>query len=741
MNRIIYTIVLFTFAIQSWAQVNFGVFSPEGEPLIGATARVVSLSNEALSEQLISNSNGIFSSSLSYPLMVEVRFLGFESVKTTINKSGQRIVLLPKDELLDEVVITGQYQAQSVKNSVYKVRSISSDRIQAQNANSVHDVLSNELNIQISRDNATGRSGISLQGLSGQYVKVLVDGVPVIGRGGVSNDIDLSQIDIQTVDKIEIVEGPMAVNYGADALAGVINIITKKDSKNTLDANISIQTETAGDEYELFDEGIYSPSISLGYKWNSNWYSQLNTRYYRFGGWQGNSTGREKDWHPKEQLFTNFLTRYNTSDWEIYYRLEVLDELISDLGAIRTLDNKESRATDEEFHANRLVHQLQSNLSLGNTSLNSIFSYTDYERLSLNYERFLESGAEVPLTIGNDTIFYKSFFTRQTLNNLLSREGFALQVGLEATREIAGGSTLSDGDKDLTEIGVFVSAEVAFHKLKVRPGIRYTYNSAFSTIPTPSINFSYGFSSNTQLRWSYGRGFRAPSVRELYHEFIDTNHNLIGNSNLNPESSHNLNIDLTHQLNDIPIAIEFGGFYNDVSDRIGVTISDDGREQSYTNISAFKSLGLNARINYQQGEWNVASGISRIGRYQQLRELSGVPDFLYAYESTVIVQYAFSAPKIYLATFYKYTGPINVFQTNASDEVEETRQDGFHNLDFNLAKATQNFRFSIGVRNALNVTTLNTTVSGGVHGGGSGVPVGFGRSYFLQINYNFNKTK
>ncbi len=736
------TITLFVGLI-SWcasAQSLFKVVSDGGEPLVGATAFIVSLS-DSTSEQLVSDFEGYVKTDLTLPLQVEVRYVGFETAMFTIQASNQRIQLASSTQSLDEVVVTGQYQPQSAKNTVYNVRSIGSDRIASQNANTIYEVLANELNIQISRDNATGRSGITMQGLSGQYTKILLDGVPLIGKGGIDNDIDLSSVDIHQVERIEIVEGPMAVNYGADALAGVINIITKKDIPTKFQATVVIQTEAAGDEYALFDEGIHSPSISLGYQLNDHWFSQLSGRYYKFGGWQGNSEGRQKQWHPKEQRFGGFLTRYATDQWEIYYRFDVLDEVITNLGGLVVPnDNDEPYAFDEEYHADRFIHQIQSDLQIGNSAtLNSVLSFTDYERRSLNFRRFPLSGIELAVSNGNDTISYQAWFTRQTLNNIHLGSHVDAQIGVESTYEKAGGSTLSDGDKSITDVAVFASTEFTISKLKIRPGIRYTYNSQFTTIPTPAVNFSWNFSTRTQLRWSYGRGFRAPSVRELYHEFIDTNHNLIGNPDLRPEKSHNLNVSLDHEVQKIPVSFEIGGFYNDIAQLIGISVSEDGRQQSYINVFEFKSLGGNLRTNYKSGGFKGTLGFSRIGRLQQLRNEAGVPDFVFASELIVRIEYIINSIGLTVSSFYKYTGSINRYQTDSeTDEIREFGQEGFHNLDINLSRSFGSFKLGAGIRNALDIINIQTTASGGVHSGGNAIPIGFGRSFYLRLNYQFN---
>ena len=89
------------------------------------------------------------------------------------------------------------------------------------------NIIEKELNIKLSEDNLLG-SSLSIQGVSGQNVKILIDNIPVIGR--LNGNIDISQISLNNIEKIEIVEGPLSTVYGTDALAGTINLITKKNS-------------------------------------------------------------------------------------------------------------------------------------------------------------------------------------------------------------------------------------------------------------------------------------------------------------------------------------------------------------------------------------------------------------------------------------------------------------------------------------------------------------------------------
>src|SRR5690606_38334979 len=136
-----------------------------------------------------------------------------------------------------------------------------------------------------------------------QNVKILVDGLPMVGRQGTSNEINIKQIDINSIERIEIVEGPMSVVYGADALAGVINIITKKNKTAAYSVPARLHEETVGKEYSFFNEGIHNQYIGFTAK-HKNWEFGGAFGHNYFGGWIDTAIGRELVWHKKDQLLS-----------------------------------------------------------------------------------------------------------------------------------------------------------------------------------------------------------------------------------------------------------------------------------------------------------------------------------------------------------------------------------------------------------------------------------------------------
>ena len=127
-------------------------------------------------------------------------------------------------EKLDDVVITGQINPQSVDQSVFEDKVITRREIEKRAGVNLADLLNQSLNINITPNLTNGRSGVSLFGLDDQYFKVLIDNVPLINEGGFGNGADLTLVNLDDVERIEIVEGAMGVQYGANAISGVINI-------------------------------------------------------------------------------------------------------------------------------------------------------------------------------------------------------------------------------------------------------------------------------------------------------------------------------------------------------------------------------------------------------------------------------------------------------------------------------------------------------------------------------------
>ncbi len=711
--------------------------------------------NGTYSGQVISNNLGVVELKLiDFPIVIKTQHVGYQSYSDTLKTSKDYLIhLMPKKVQLGDFIVTGQFNPQSAEQSVFTVKVIDREEIKARGAVSLSEALSNTLNIRASQDLAIGSSGISMQGISGQNVKILLDGVPLVNRNGNGNAADLSQINLNNIERIEIVEGPMAVNYGANALAGVINLISYKDAQNTTEISVGIQEETVGSEFGP-DEGKHIQSIDVRQQIAKQWFGQIGVLHNDFMGFQGNQTGRSKEWNPKEQYQGNALLRFSPENHSIYYRLDYLDETINDLGKSNNnyLPSGENQpfAIDEKYLTQRAIHHIQAEGKLPFLSrYNAFASYSDFERIKRKVSKNLVTGEEQLTTAdGDQDVSTYNVWEFGGAGYLSISDKIDLQTGYNLSFEKVGGGRIQEGEQEINDWAIYGSLEWEMaENILVRPGLRLASNSAFGTQLIPSAQIKKSFEGNADLRLSYGRGYRAPSVRELYFEFVDSNHRIFGNENLTPEFSHHLSSNFTksYQVRNAKSEAAINLFYNTIDDQIGIAQSaSDATATTYVNIDKYKTLGLGVNQKMEWEKLKTSFGISYVGRYNRLDEnqQNDLNKFFYTPELNGNIQYDWAAIGTKINVFYKYTGALRnyIFSENTAGEQEVTigEVEGYHWLDLTLSKTFfTHFDMVLGARNLLDIQRINNSgVSGGTHSGGASVPVSYGRSYFIKLNYN-----
>ncbi|RYZ54005.1 MAG: hypothetical protein EOP49_06075, partial [Sphingobacteriales bacterium] len=303
----IFLFLLVAGTIRGQQTVDISVSDLEnGHPIEYAYVNLYSSYPKVLISTLMTDSSGKSRISITaLPAEIEVVAMGYNAERQPVKDSLISAIsfnLVKRAGSLNDVVVTGLSAPVRLKNALSTYQVITKATMQAQGAVTVDDALRNQLNINIGNDNILG-SKVSMQGMKGDKVKILVDGMPLNGRE--MGEIDLSQINLNNVERIEIVQGPMSVLYGTDALGGVINIITKKNTEpwqvfaGTYYESIGKYNFDFGGTYRLRD--AHQISISGG-------------RNY-FQGWQPlDSLERSFLWKPKEQYLANLGYSYSRTD-------------------------------------------------------------------------------------------------------------------------------------------------------------------------------------------------------------------------------------------------------------------------------------------------------------------------------------------------------------------------------------------------------------------------------------------
>jgi outer membrane receptor for ferrienterochelin and colicins len=683
----------------------------------------------------------------AYPRWIEAQSLGYESKKLQIETPQNAVVRLARSEVfLQEVVITAQYSPGSAAQAVHKIKVIDQEKIQRMAAVNLEDVLTNEVNMRIGQDAVLG-SSISMQGVSGQNVKIMIDGVPVIGRQ--NGNIDLKQINLNDIEQIEIVEGPLSVNYGTDALAGTINIITKKSSINKTEVKISSYNETIG---------RYNNTASLNRQFGKLRLALNGGRNF-FNGWdigdriEPNTlqpvadTTRTHSWDPRMQYFGRAQLSHFGKQHTISWRSEYFDERITNRGMPRKPYLEQ--AFDDFYITRRIDHALNGQVELSpKLRLNGVAAYNQFERISNTYIVDLTTLERVLTgTPGDqDTAVAHQWMSRSSLIYVASPKWLTLEFGYDVNSELAVGRRIKEGAQRMGDYAAFSTAELKLGKfLTLRPGIRYAYNTAYLAPITPSFNAKWAWEKWT-FRGSYARGFRAPGLKELYFNFVDINHNIVGNANLVAEHSNNFNFSLGYRkfIRQFMIQWESSAFYNDIRNLITLGMVDVATQEfSYVNVGRAQTNGVNAALGIVLEHLKVNLGAAFIGIQNQFAAEHPDSKFYYYPEATGNLTYAWHQKGIDVSFFYKYQGSLPQVRINANEELETGYIQGFHTLDGNVTKAFWSDRISLGIgaKNLFNVQNVGIVGGGagdGVHSAASNAAmVGMGRLYFLKLDFQW----
>lgn len=658
-----------------------------------------------------------------------------------------------KENMLSNVVITGQYKPTRPEDAIQRIRVIDHEKIAAMGAQNLRDVLLNEMNVTVAQDNVLG-SSVQIQGISGQNVKILIDGVPVIGQQ--NGNIDISQLNVYNVDRIELIEGPMSVNYGTDALAGTINIISKSTQKNTWETGINTYYETIG-RYNVnanvgYHCGNHTLLLSGARNFFDGWNPGESTRFFDFRARPADTT-RSVSWDPKEEYDANLQYIYNIGKWNFRYKADYFYDKITNRGLpIAPLDNK---AFDDYYNTYRFNNTILIHATVfKNKNLNFLAAYDQYKRIKHTYSTNLNT---LDQTLGSasdqDTSKYTLFNTRATLSSNNTNAKINYEVGYDINIEKGFGERILNEEQQIGDYAAYGSVEYKLtDSLTLRPGLRYAYNTAFDAPLVPSINLKYQISKRLIIRGSYARGFRSPGVKELYFEFKDSNHDIVGNPNLKPENSNNYNASATYsnRLNDINYKIELSGFYNSISDMISLAQPDTNiNRYTYINVDRFKTKGVQINMSTQYKNLNITVGGSYIGRYNQLSETEGstASTFSYAPEFRANISYALQKIGLNAALFLKYTGKVPGYGLDSNSKIILTSVASYTIADFSLSKlfCHKTIAISIGSKNIFNTTNISQTITSSssaatAHStGSSNLSIGTGRSYFIGIGYKFSK--
>lgn len=688
-----------------------------------------------------------------------------------------------KTEQLEEVVVTGQIEPQSIKKSVFNVKVISREDIQRQAANNLADVLNQYLNIMVQPNSAEGRSTVSMFGLDGQYLKILVDNIPLVSDTGLGNNIDLTQINLDDIDHIEIIEGAMGVTHGANAVSGIINIITKKSMLNKWEINATVQEETIGEEYApLYDKGRHIQALRAAHTINDNWFVSIGGNRNDFTGFKDTRGGRDYtdydpatpwinrgfSWLPKEQYFGNALIRYQKGNFRLFYKFDYFNEKIDFYNPI--VESQVVPGTgillfsrDRRFFTEKFYHHLNAvGKLMGTMDYNVSLSHQKQTRDLEQFNYYIQTEQETNHTeqTYQDT---EILYSTGTLGNFFKDKSFDLQVGYEfvntngynaaASGLFVGGAGEGNIKQRLENYDVFTAAEFGVtDRFSLRPGFRYSFQSKFDDQWSASMGLRYLFDHDIEARASFGRSYRTPNYDELYTYFVDSNHNVQGNEDLTPETgnSYEASIKKTTFFNsEVRLMNSLSATYIGIDDRIELVLTEvvPTWKYEYINIDKYKMYNIATTHQLEYHNWMVKAGVAFLGISKRISSGTAVSDDKFLTTMQFNTNVAYTVPKwnTTFSVYYKINGKQPQFiETSVNGQSQFILQEieSFGLMDASIKKSFFSGKLdaTLGGRNLLDVVNIQSNVaSAGTHDVGStSILMAYGRSYFLKLTYNLN---
>ena len=314
------------------------------------------------------------------------------------------------------------------------------------------------------------------------------------------------------------------------------------------------------------------------------------------------------------------------------------------------------------------------------------------------------------------------------------------------------GQRIEGGYQNVTDAALFTLWEYQpVSALKIQPGFRYAYNSRFDAPLISSLALRFEPVENLVIRGSYGQGFRAPSLKELYFLFVDENHNILGNENLKAETSNNyqLGINFAQAYEYSSISAGLDVFFNDINNEIRLVSviepdADDPRGLfENRNVAKTQTTGITFNLSYKYKNLEFKRGFSLVGVRNNLAfsEEAGennLDGFNFYPQVQFNISYSFEELSLIPSLFINHTGTRTDLATNTEGDFVNVEFESFTMADFTIQKQLfdNKLNLTLGVKNLLDITDIsaNQIISGGAHSSGSSsIPMSYGRNFFVRL--------
>lgn len=489
----------------------------------------------------------------------------------------------PDSTHLRTVVVTATREPTPIAATSQPVVVLSGADLRARGVVSVADALREVPGAAVVQSGSPGSvASLFLRGGESRYTKVLIDGVPVNTVGGT---VFLQNLTLDNVDRIEIVEGPASALYGADAMAGVVQIFTRRGNDHGADLSVDGGTYGTRDASASLRAAIPAADLSIGGGWHhTDGIVAFNNAYTNgtlsaAGGVRSSGGSAIRVTSRYTAATYHFPTDFagNVGDTNSYtreHRVVVGLDASHAVGSALTL-----RLLGGDMEVHGLSEDRQS------AFVAPTGSYTASQDLSYGARRTAEARAELTLpgttqlTLGLP--YERESESTHSARSTLSPGGVALP-GLSSTSSSYGARTTR---------GAYVAVQGQPESwIAYDASARYDHHTDYRAVGTYHAGVSLAMWPGGRLRAAYGTGFNAPA----FYETLGSAYNL-PNSGLQPEQARSVDVGVEQSILDGHVVARAGAFDERFTQLIQYTAlpaAGNGTQSAiYENLTAARSLG------------------------------------------------------------------------------------------------------------------------------------------------------
>ena len=565
--------------------VQFPLFSQTLSGIIQSNSPIpfASISIKGQSIGTASNADGFFEindiKEGSYEFIFSA--IGFKKLKKNIiiqsGKNSVDITLEPSSYDIDQVVVTGTMKETFLSASPVKVDVVTQKFLKKIATANVMEVIENVNGVQKQINcGVCGTNDIHINGMEGPYTLVLINGMPIMSY--LSTVYGLNGIPTSLIKQIEIIKGPSSTLYGTEAVAGVINILTKDPS------------DVSTIEIESFITSHLEKNIDFAYAPKMKKVDVLlSGNYFKMD---------------------NFLddNEDNFTDIPLSERLSLFNQW-----NFKRKSQKNLSLSAKYYQEDRsgFVEGWSYSLS-GNESIYGESIYTDRIELAASYGLPMDEDVRIDASYNyhhqdsyyGDTKYeaYQSIYFANLIWNKQLGHNHDLISGLTYRYQTFVDSTLANINERKFIPALFIQDEITFNrKWTSLLGLRTDYHDEHGFIFSPRLNLKFKPKTYTTFRLNAGTGFRLVNLFTEDHAFLTGTREVLVVEYLKPEESYNINLNANHifSLGRSTGTIDVDAFYTYFTNKITPDYDVNPNQIIYANLNGF-SVSRGLAFNIQQ---------------------------------------------------------------------------------------------------------------------------------------------